>query len=377
MKPLIRVYLALLLGLIGFWVFDASLPSAFGQSESEKPAATKKAKGSKGRQARKKVKKGAASSEAATGDTATGDTATGESEPGAALVEEEGQEEPELTEAERAALEAAKKLGTVPDFAAQEQGAYNAETEDDFYNESIRNRRDDDAFPSTSLVLRSYADSIVEKYDYNKDGVLQESEWSKMAGAPQAMDMNGDFVLEGYEILYYLGRYAKDRTIFRPVPPVPLQQRHMLRLTDRSVLIRPLSGKMRVETAEAVDKAKEDERLADLTEDELTAMVEETDEAVGTEDDPELFGLLVEEMDESKQREYAAPLEEIRGMPVWFLARDINGDGQLSLREFAPGLSLEATAFFGRLDADSDGFVTPDEVRKYMNNGGSLDEADE
>lgn len=339
MKPFLRAFFPWMLGLVVFWVFAADFSPALGQSDGKKPAA----------------------------DSAEKDAD--------ATVEEEQAAEPEMTEAELAALRAEQRKGTVPDFAAEKDDSYSVDTENEFYNQSIQNRRDDEAFPSTSLVLRRYADSVVEKYDFNKDGVLQESEWSKISGAPQAMDMNGDFVLEADEILYYLARYARDRTIFRPIPPVPPERRHLLSLTDRSILIRPLSGKMNTQTPEEAEKAKENEGLADLTEKDLDAMIAETDETVGTEDDPELFGLLVEEMDESKQREYAAPLESVRGMPVWFLARDMNGDGQLSLREFAPGLSLEATAFFGRLDADSDGFITPDEVRKYMNNGGTLNES--
>lgn len=360
MKPFLRAFLPFLLGWVVFWVFAADFSPALGESDGEKPAAAKKGKGDKKRINRKKAE--------------AGTDAADESD---AMVAEEQAAELEMTAAERAALNAERRKGTVPNFAAEEDDSYNVDTENEFYNQSIRNRRDDEAFPSTSLVLRRYADSVVEKYDFNKDGLLQESEWSKISGAPQAMDMNGDFLLEADEILYYLARYARDRTIFRPVPPVPPERRHLLKLTDRSILIRPLSGKMKTETAEEAEKAKENEGLADLTEEDLNAMIEETDEAVGTEGDPELFGLLIEEMDESKQREYAAPLESVRGMPVWFLARDINGDGQLSLREFAPGLSLEATAFFGRLDADSDGCITPDEVRKYMNSGETVSDSAE
>lgn len=278
------------------------------------------------------------------------------------------EEEPELTPAQLAKLKALQRKGDVPEFSANGQ-KYSAESEDEFYDRSIQNRRDDEAYPVTSLTLRRYADYIVQKYDYNKDGVLQESEWKKMGGTPQAMDTNGDFVLEDFEILYYLARFSSGRTIFHPTQPIPPERRHMVQLTDRSALIRPLSGPLRTESADEAAQKEKEKELADLTEEQLAAMVEESDEEIGVENDPELFGLLVEEMDESKQREYAVPIDQLKGMPVWFLARDINGDGQLSLREFAPGLTLDATAFFGRLDADSDGFLTPDEVRKYMNNG--------
>ena len=278
-------------------------------------------------------------------------------------------EEPEEISPELAAeIELAKKNGTVPEFSGEEGSGFNIDEEDAFYNESIQSRRDDDAVPVTSLLLRRYADFLVKKYDYNKDGTLSESEWSKMGGAPQAIDMNGDFILDSPEIVYYLARYARERTIFNPIPPTPADRRHMI-VSDGTVLLRPLSGLLKTETPEEAEKAKEEEEeLADLTEEDLDTLLDETEETVGTVDDPKLFGLLQEEMDESKQREFAAPLEQLKGMPVWFLSRDTNGDGQLSLREFAPGLSLEATAFFGKIDLDHDGLLTPDEVREYMKN---------
>ena len=55
--------------------------------------------------------------------------------------------------------------------------------------------------------------------------------------------------------------------------------------------------------------------------------------------------------------------ENLQGVPRWFIQRDKNGDGQISLAEFAPTLSLEAVALFQRLDKNGDGFIEPDEAR--------------
>ena len=51
-------------------------------------------------------------------------------------------------------------------------------------------------------------------------------------------------------------------------------------------------------------------------------------------------------------------------VPIWFLARDVNGDGQLTLLEFSPNLSPATIAQFGKLDSDADGLITADEVRQ-------------
>jgi hypothetical protein len=61
---------------------------------------------------------------------------------------------------------------------------------------------------------------------------------------------------------------------------------------------------------------------------------------------------------------YHTPKEELYGVPAWFIVRDKNGDGQVSMTEFAPTLSAPSLALFGRLDKDGDGFIVPDEVRK-------------
>ena len=331
------------------------------------------------RAAAKAAREARAAEAAAAGSAGSAGSSAASAVPGTADAEAlsaEGEEPDEISPELAAEIEKAKRKGTVPEFSESGESGYNVLAEDEFYNESIRTRRDDDAVPVTSLVLRRYADYLVEKYDYNKDGKLSEPEWSKMGGAPQSLDMKGDFILEAPEIVYYLARYARNRTIFNPIPPTPEDRRHLV-ISDGSVLLRPLSGPMKVETPEEAEKAEEEEGLADLTEEELDAMLDETEESVGTVDDPKLFGLLLEEMDESKQREFAAPLEQVKGMPLWFLSRDTNGDGQLSLREFAPGLSLEATAFFGKLDLDHDGLLTPDEVREYQKNGGVLPEPEE
>ena len=50
------------------------------------------------------------------------------------------------------------------------------------------------------------------------------------------------------------------------------------------------------------------------------------------------------------------------GLPGWFAERDRNGDGQLSLAEYAPSGSRETVASFTRLDANRDGLLTGEEA---------------
>ncbi len=257
-------------------------------------------------------------------------------------------------------------LGSVSrGFAQEETPAQNEDSE----LESSMERHIQEPLPATSLVLRRHTDSIFKKYDTDGDGRLEEYEWQKMPGNPQSIDMDGDFVLDINEILFYLARYAKDRTIFHPVPKYSFSRTRPVRSDDRTVLIQPLSARMKVTGEKESEGDEEETELADLSEAEMNALVKDSNAAVGDKIDPELFGLLLDEMDESKLREFSAPRHLLQGLPVWFLARDLNGDGQLTLREFAPGLSVDATAFFGKLDRNSDGLLTPEEVREYLEKG--------
>ena len=89
-------------------------------------------------------------------------------------------------------------------------------------------------------------------------------------------------------------------------------------------------------------------------------------ESDGENAEKELLEILLKEDDNTQVREFTVPPEQLKGMPRWFILRDLNGDGQLTLREFAPFLSLEGVAFFGRLDLNGDGFITPDEFREFQ-----------
>ena len=255
---------------------------------------------------------------------------------------------------------------SVPEFPEN----YAEDALGDAFDPITLNRRDAEGVPNTSLVIRRYVDHILKKYDKNRDGKLQRDEWSAMPGQPQSFDLNGDFILEDYELLYHLAAYAKGRTITHPVPPRRLSAAQTVLKTDGPILIHPLSAPIRKAAAdeEETDPAQ---KPADISPEEFAQIIADADKGSGTETEPELFGVLTRENGASAAtvREFAPSANETAGIPRWFLVRDANGDGQLTLREFSPTLSLESTAFFGRLDADSDGLVTPDEVREYLAKG--------
>ncbi len=280
---------------------------------------------------------------------------------------------PEMTDEEKLEAEALLRSGTVPQFNADGEPRYSIQTEEDYYRAAMA-RRDDALVSAVPLTLRFYTRYLFSKYDVNGDGILQRDEWEYRLEGAQAIDLNGDFDLTEQEVLFYLVRFAKDRTILNPNPPQYNRNRSNFVVGDqeKTVLIRPASAapkKLDDEEAKTALLANDDGLVAaEMTEEEIKSELTEDNPALENVDDEELLDALLTDMDESSVREYAAPPQVLKGTPVWFLARDQNGDGQLTLREFAPTLSLAGVAQFGKLDADADGVITADEVRKATGN---------
>lgn len=299
------------------------------------------------------------------GDFSAGETAAAAAAQAAAAEAGKLVEMTEMTDEEKAAAEATLNAGTVPKFNADDEKRYSPETENEYYSQSMA-RRDDALVPSAPLALRFYGRYLIGKYDANSNGTLEREEWEdKLAGA-QAIDLNGDWTLTDQEVLFYLARYASGRTIHNPAPKRPTYVANRVVLDeDKETRIRPASAPLRRETADvAAETDKENANaLAEMSDEEVIAMFVEKNKALEEVEDQELLGVLLTEIDSATRREYAAPPEALKNVPVWFLARDVDGDGQLTLREFAPTLSTPAVAYFGKLDKNGDGLVVPDEVR--------------
>ncbi|MGA2066382.1 MAG: hypothetical protein ABSG86_15515 [Thermoguttaceae bacterium] len=53
-----------------------------------------------------------------------------------------------------------------------------------------------------------------------------------------------------------------------------------------------------------------------------------------------------------------------KGLPAWFLAKDVHGTGQITMAEFATDWTPETAALFDRYDLNHDGIITAAEVLK-------------
>ncbi|HBT76410.1 MAG TPA: hypothetical protein DEB39_05675 [Planctomycetaceae bacterium] len=222
--------------------------------------------------------------------------------------------------------------------------------------------------PVPAKVVR-YAADLLEAYDTDGNGTLEKDEWLSMPGAPQALDVNGDFIITLEELVRHIALYGRERTIHRP-DPLPVFHQPVPGATGSLRLFQPLSDKNETREArkrdeERVPGSPPDAPLSDVNEADIAnaePVGEETD-TVGPDSEEPSFERLAAANQSPETRKYYRPIKEWRGVPAWFILRDKDGDAQITMLEFAPTLTPQALALFGRLDKNGDGILTPDEVR--------------
>ena len=189
------------------------------------------------------------------------------------------------------------------------------------------------------------------RYDTNGDGILQREEWKKMSGTPQAIDLNGDEQITDDEIVWYFTHYGQSRTIHHTVAR-DLSEPYKFDPTN----LRFLSPVWRRAETPPIASTEPTQELSD---DGLEAMMKANEQAI----DDDLYQKMLEERQVPASRPYHVLPEALRGVPTWFILVDKNGDGQISLYEFAPSLDRRRIELFKGLDKNGNGFIEPDEVR--------------
>lgn len=212
--------------------------------------------------------------------------------------------------------------------------------------------------PVPAKVIR-YATFLIADYDTDGSGSLEENEWKSLPGNPQAIDINADTVITLDELVRHIAIYGKGRTIHRPAP-VPTYHRPTV-APDSLQLFYPRSPVApptpQLTEAPAQTTGGENEGATEVAE----AAAELPDDA--TVGDDVSFEQLSAALRRPEMRKYHRSIEELRGVPLWFLRLDKDGDGQLTLLEFAPTLAPDRLASFAKLDKNGDGILTADEVR--------------
>ena len=162
---------------------------------------------------------------------------------------------------------------------------------------------------------------MLATYDRDGSGRLETAEWSRMRGDPRAADRNGDGVLTLDELSLRVAAYGCGR---------------------RTRLV--------------VD----DEASRGATQ----AVAKTTDPSAppSTGNDQKAGAADASAPVDRRGRKFAVPRARLpQGLPEWFVERDADGDGQLTLAEFVPAADKAQRDEFAKLDVNGDGLLTADE----------------
>ncbi|MBA4019346.1 MAG: hypothetical protein C0483_19440 [Pirellula sp.] len=163
-----------------------------------------------------------------------------------------------------------------------------------------------------------YAEGLLKQYDTNKDGILQRDEWSKMRSESQKADRDGNGLITKEELAAQLADYSKGRS---------------------SGSSSGSSGSGSSTTGYSYGSRSSSSGG--------TASSGTNSASKGT----------------VKTYRFLAPAERLpSGLPDWFTRNDGNGDGQISMAEFATSWDDGRAAEFTRWDRNGDGLVTPKEA---------------
>lgn len=177
------------------------------------------------------------------------------------------------------------------------------------------------------LKVRRYAGRLVKKYDRNGDGKLQQAEWRRMQGDPASVDSDGDGLITAAELTRRVVGYGRTRRI-----------RPLRRLYWNQAVIEPL---LRPTTESAA-----------------------VDGPVLPPADSPTAALPPVDDEQARRRPFVVRPSRIpKGLPEWFDARDLDGDGQVSMAEYAPRMTHAVLQRFTFFDVDGDGVITAAECR--------------
>lgn len=151
--------------------------------------------------------------------------------------------------------------------------------------------------------VRRYAEALLRQYDKNKNNILEKDEWSQMKSTWKDSDANGDGVITVDELAAKMGSFSRSRS------------------TPSS----SSSGN--------------------------TAMAASGGNSSSTS---------------KKSYRFLSPHERLPGgLPDWFLRKDADADGQVTMAEYSrSGWSDSMAEEFVKQDRNGDGIVTPEECLK-------------
>lgn len=209
----------------------------------------------------------------------------------------------------------------------------------DGYTEVDSTNADRDYGPTGSIPAKvsRYAQHLIRQADFDDDDQLNRREWGRTWGFLMA-DSNRDGRVSLEELVQRIARYGERRRI-RLMPP----------LAESGGALPPLLNP----TTDADTPEPQNGRPVP---DSSAAGLETTSEPERTPGP-----------DARRETKFFVPEKSfLQGLPAWFSSLDADGDGQLTMAEFAPKATSTALAEFARYDANRDGLVTADEYLRAV-----------
>lgn len=182
-----------------------------------------------------------------------------------------------------------------------------------------------------------YAESVIRKHDANGNGRLEEQEWRGVAGNPQEADLNHDGTITQDELVLRIVVYGRHRSL-RLVNPAA-RSAAGLGVTD--------------------DEASSgDPNLTGLSPTGDSPGTFRADAGAGSSNRADLDAERAREQ-ARRSRQFYIPRDRLpAGIASWFIDRDADGDGQITMREFSANWSADVAAQFSAYDRNGDGVVT-------------------
>jgi len=183
------------------------------------------------------------------------------------------------------------------------------------------------------LGPEEWDETRIAKYDRNEDGLLDEAEWRRIWIAQRMPRSDGGAGVE--QLVRAIAALGGGK-------PIVLRQSHLGETTKPLPLLSPATA--------GDTRPKGPEKPAEDLEARSTGEKPVPGSASGRK---------------ARNTKFYLPRSQLpRGLPPWFVPRDADGDGQLNMAEYAPKPTAAQLAEFTRYDHNGDGVITAEECAR-------------
>jgi Ca2+-binding EF-hand superfamily protein len=209
---------------------------------------------------------------------------------------------------------------------------------------------------------RNYAANMLKRYDKNGSGALEREEWSQMRGDWwKSADSNGDGTITLDEILARLAGY---------------RSRYQSRSTSSATSSAPSTSSSTSPSSSYTTTGSSTSGMSSTTSSPTSSTISSSSTGTSASTTTNTTNAATSAASSPaslttppvrKPYRFLTPTERLpAGLPEWFMRRDANGDGQVTLAEFSESLTDEAVAEFAKYDLNNDGVITPRECLSAM-----------